>query len=529
MQHTQKFSLRRLIGLLPFVGLLLILMGTSSAHATDLTLHNFTETQYLANVTYGNGLFLATGFDNNYNPVVVTSPDGSNWSNAPAIAGLPNVQAVTYGNGLFVASGTDSNYNPVLVTSTDGSNWSNASASAGLPGVQAVTYGNGVFVASGYDSNWNPVLVTSPDGSNWSSGISTALQQVNDITYGSGLFVARGYDSNYNPALVTSPDGSNWSDPISIVALSVNGLAYGNGVFVAIGYDSNWNSVLLTSPDGSNWSDPISTGLLGQLRSVTYSNGLFVVLSDDAVATSSDGSNWIIQNIPAATYLWAVTYGNDLYVMVGLNGVGGYHGVAMAMSSPAGVVASAPTVSAINPVYGVTAGGTAVTLTGTGFTGATAVSIGDAAATNVTVVSDTSLTATTPAHAAGTASVLVTTPAGTNAANSLFSYYDAPTVSAVTGTADYGNTVGGKTVTITGTGFDAGALNVTIGGIPATNVIVVSATSLTATTPAGVAGTASVLVTSTGGTNAANSLFSYTNPGTSPKFVLLPVRAVRAF
>ncbi|MEY3760806.1 MAG: hypothetical protein RIR39_2297, partial [Pseudomonadota bacterium] len=291
MQHTQKFSLRRLIGLLPFVGLLLILMGTSSAHATDLTLHNFTETQYLTHVTYGNGLFLATGADNNNNPVVVTSPDGSNWSNAPAIAGLLGVQAVTYGNGVFVASGYDSNWNPVLVTSTDGSNWSNAPASAGLPYVQAVTYGNGVFVAQAYDSNWNPLLVT--------------------------------------------------------------------------------------SPDGSNWSDPISTGLLGQVISVTYSNGLFVVLSNDGVATSSDGSNWIIQNIPAATYLWAVTYGNDLYVMVGQNGVGGYHGVAMPMSSPAGVVvASAPTVSAINPVYGVTAGGTAVTLTGTGFTGATAVSIG---------------------------------------------------------------------------------------------------------------------------------------------------------
>jgi hypothetical protein len=63
-----------------------------------------------------------------------------------------------------------------------------------------------------------------------------------------------------------------------------------------------------------------------------------------------------------------------------------------------------------------------VTLTGTGFTGATAVTIGGAAATAVTVVNATTITATTPAGTAGTASVLVTTPGGTNSANTLYSY-----------------------------------------------------------------------------------------------------------
>ena len=98
------------------------------------------------------------------------------------------------------------------------------------------------------------------------------------------------------------------------------------------------------------------------------------------------------------------------------------------------------TVSAISPAYGVTAGGTAVTLTGSSFTGATAVSLGGTAATNVTVVSDTSLTATTPAHVAGDVSVLVTTPGGTNAANLLFNYTNCgPGVPITTGTAGVGS------------------------------------------------------------------------------------------
>ena len=84
--------------------------------------------------------------------------------------------------------------------------------------------------------------------------------------------------------------------------------------------------------------------------------------------------------------------------------------------------APAPTVTNISPATGSTAGGTAITITGTDFTGATAVTIDGTAATNVIVVSSTSITATTPAGTVGTASVEVTTPSGTNAANTLFTY-----------------------------------------------------------------------------------------------------------
>ena len=48
-------------------------------------------------------------------------------------------------------------------------------------------------------------------------------------------------------------------------------------------------------------------------------------------------------------------------------------------------------------------------------------------------------------------------------------------------------TTGGTSITISGTGFLSGA-TVTIGGTAATNVVVVSATSITATTPAGTLG-----------------------------------------
>jgi hypothetical protein len=64
-------------------------------------------------------------------------------------------------------------------------------------------------------------------------------------------------------------------------------------------------------------------------------------------------------------------------------------------------------VSAISPNTGTASGGTAVTVTGTGFLSGATVTIGGVAATGVTVVSSTSITAKTAAHAAGAADVVV--------------------------------------------------------------------------------------------------------------------------
>ena len=96
--------------------------------------------------------------------------------------------------------------------------------------------------------------------------------------------------------------------------------------------------------------------------------------------------------------------------------------------------AAAPTITTALPWAGPPAGGTNVTLTGQYFTGATAVAFGGVAATGVTVKSDTQITCTTPASAAGFVAVSVTTPNGTGIfANGFF--YDGSTWSAAGGLA----------------------------------------------------------------------------------------------
>ncbi len=83
-----------------------------------------------------------------------------------------------------------------------------------------------------------------------------------------------------------------------------------------------------------------------------------------------------------------------------------------------------PTVSNVSPSSGPPAGGTSVTITGSGFTGATGVAFGSVKATNFTVVSSTEITVVSPAQPAGLHNVFVTGPGGTSAAvfADLFTY-----------------------------------------------------------------------------------------------------------
>ncbi len=161
--------------------------------------------------------------------------------------------------------------------------------------------------------------------------------------------------------------------------------------------------------------------------------------------------------------------------------------------------APAPTVSAVAPALGPSAGGTSITITGTGFVSGATVTIGGTAATGVTVVSATSITATTPAGTPGGATVTVRNSDGqaANVGGGFTFQYPVPTVTAIapaTGTSD-----GGTAITVTGTGFRAGA-TVRIGGIAnATSVVVASGTSITAVTPAGLVGANAVTVTNTDG------------------------------
>jgi hypothetical protein len=166
-------------------------------------------------------------------------------------------------------------------------------------------------------------------------------------------------------------------------------------------------------------------------------------------------------------------------------------------------VPTVPTVTSVTPADGPTTGGTAVVITGSGFTGASSVSFGSTSVVP-TVDSDTQISVSSP-QGTGVVNVIVVAPGGTSAVTSAsqFTYTTPPAPPTVTGiNPARGPDTGGTDVTINGTGF-TGATGVSFGGTGAEKYTVVSDTEITATSPASsVDGSVDVTVTTSAGTSA---------------------------
>jgi hypothetical protein len=152
----------------------------------------------------------------------------------------------------------------------------------------------------------------------------------------------------------------------------------------------------------------------------------------------------------------------------------------------------APVILSLVPNSGPYTGGTAVLVTGVGFTGATGVTFDGVPALSVVVVDDENITLLTPPNPVGPADVVVQHPNGPSAPLT-FTYLPATTVDEVD--PPEGPEAGGTEVTITGSCF-TGATGVLFGSTPATSFEVIDDSTIIAVAPPG-AGTVDVTVLGT--------------------------------
>jgi hypothetical protein len=281
-------------------------------------------------------------------------------------------------------------------------------------------------------------------------------------------------------------------------------------------------NVVVTNPDGQSATlsggftyvaPPTVTGV--SPGSGSTAGGTVVTISGTNFATgatvSFGGASATGVTVVSATSITATTPAHAAgAVSVVVTNPSGLSGT---LSSGFTYGSAAPTVTGVVPNSGPTTGATSVQVTGTNFASGATVSFGGTAATGVTVLNATTLNATTSAHAAGAVNVVVTNPDGQSATLSGgFTYVALPTVTGIS--PGNGSTAGGTVVTISGTNFATGA-SVSLGGTSATGVTVVSATSITASTPAHAAGAVSVVVTNPGGLSGTlPSGFTYVAPPT---------------
>jgi len=140
----------------------------------------------------------------------------------------------------------------------------------------------------------------------------------------------------------------------------------------------------------------------GETQTIVADNvsGPAITVTDPTLDDTTAGSGAVTFSVAETGHLWQAVH-SDTWGMF-------YQGTEPAAS-----------VSGVSPSSGPLTGGTSVTISGSGFTGATAVDFGTVAASAFTVNSDTSITATSPAAtSAGPVDVTVTTPAGTSATSS---------------------------------------------------------------------------------------------------------------
>jgi hypothetical protein len=178
--------------------------------------------------------------------------------------------------------------------------------------------------------------------------------------------------------------------------------------------------------------------------------------------------------------------------------VSGPGGISPTSAADQYTYAVTPAILSVSPASGTTLGGTTVTITGSGFTGATSVKFGNGAATSFTVVSSSKITAISPAYNPRTVDITVTGPGGTSPILPVDQYTYALTPSVSSLVPNSGTTLGGTVVIITGSGF-TGATTVKFGTVNATSFTVLTDWKISAVSPAHAKGTVDITVSGPGG------------------------------
>ena len=226
-----------------------------------------------------------------------------------------------------------------VLTSSNAVGWVAGSVTADY--IRAVAYGNGQFVAVGFSVSGEGCIFTSPDGINWIQPLMGGTGVFEDVTYAAGLFVAVGdfYPSSGGSAIWTSPDGIAWRARQSGTTNSLLSINYGNGQFVARGCPCSYENpdhTTLISTNGADWFPVQEIGTnLGLFIWETSDSGKFAAArySDNALLTSSDGTNWT--ELGATTPGLPIAYGNNQFITLS-NGMLYYLDGTNWIQSPAG-------------------------------------------------------------------------------------------------------------------------------------------------------------------------------------------------
>ncbi|CAB4822946.1 unannotated protein [freshwater metagenome] len=375
--------------------------------------------------------------------------------------------AVVFGGGIYKS--TDSGRTWAILPGQIDRNWWDISVSANGQRISAIVW-NG--------HGWSPGTIwnSTDGGATWIESLENPPFNLSHIvTSADGLQVYVSADSGLHRSI----DGGAHFTALNVAVFQagvylISTSADGQKLFASVG-KSIFNSI----DGGETWIDHGSaiafSGCCGFAAIWSSADGMTLLGADDGGAghlpvlyKSIDGGvNWA--SIPTAptfgqdVWPFMITASNDaqkimygpdggsLYISldsgltwteaVSQNAYSSWNGgvvldnsnyISVAMgdwSSPSngpvpyGNIYTSTLSAALSVITGLASGGTSLTISGTNFVDGLTVTFGDAAATNVVVNSATSITVTTPAHAAGLVDVTVTNPdTGSGTLTGAFTY-----------------------------------------------------------------------------------------------------------
>jgi hypothetical protein len=197
--------------------------------------------QYFRGITFGNGIFMATGGDpgsvGNAKPFVVVSKDGIVWEDNLLIDGKFILRRLAFGNGVWVGVGDRGR----IAASPDGKTWKDTEGTKPIDTMVDVAFGNGVFVGVGL----NGLRRTSKDGGSWSEPLrGNEGEHLNSIIFTGKQFFAVGAGATY-----FSIDAKDWQRMPNNNAPTF--ATFGSAVCVG----TSWRGRLLRSVNALDWKD----------------------------------------------------------------------------------------------------------------------------------------------------------------------------------------------------------------------------------------------------------------------------------
>jgi len=286
---------------------------------------------YILNVAYGNGIWLASTNGTGNGNSMAYSSDGVTWTAINEKINSSCVNEISWGNGKFIAACNDG----VIAYSVNGLNWANVpnTTFGSNDGINSVAWNGNIYIAVGFRlGSSGKYYAFSNDGLTWTAG-SGSLGTREHIAFGGGVWIAgRNWATEFN---YSEDDGNTWktiyvedkSNTTGVLSGSINKITYGNGTFVATGTRTITGQnlpVIVYSTDGKEWktSKIEGTVYLGSsetFTSVAWGGGKFVAVSSGGrIAYSTNGVNWTITNsVFGNTNIRDIAWGGDKFVAVG--------------------------------------------------------------------------------------------------------------------------------------------------------------------------------------------------------------------